>query len=52
MEEIDLRELFEYFKGKILWIIAAIILAIGVGNVGWWRKLSHVFGSSWAFLYE
>ena len=33
MEEIDLRELFEYFKGKILWIIAAIILAIGVGNV-------------------
>lgn len=33
MEEIDLRELFEYFKGKILWILAAIILAIGVGNV-------------------
>ena len=33
MEEIDLRELFEYFRGKILWIIAAIILAIGVGNV-------------------
>lgn len=33
MEEIDLMELFEYFKGKILWIIAAVILAIGVGNV-------------------
>ena len=33
MEEIDLMELFEYFKGKVLWIIAAVILAIGVGNV-------------------
>ena len=33
MEEIDLMELFEYFKSKILWIIAAVILAIGVGNV-------------------
>ena len=33
MEEIDLMELFEYFKSKILWIIAVVILAIGVGNV-------------------
>ena len=33
MEEIDLRELFEYFKGKIFWIIAAIVLAVGIGNI-------------------
>lgn len=33
MEEIDLRELFEYFKGKIFWIIAAIVLTIGIGNI-------------------
>lgn len=33
MEEIDLKELFEYFKSKILWILITVILAIGIGNV-------------------
>ena len=33
MEEIDLRELFDYFKSKIMWIIITIILLIGIGNV-------------------
>ena len=33
MEEIDLRELFDYFKSKISWIIIIVILAIGIGNV-------------------
>lgn len=33
MEEIDLKELFDYFKSKVLWVLVAVILAIGVGNV-------------------
>lgn len=33
MEEIDLRELFDYFKGKISWIIIAVALTIGIGNI-------------------
>lgn len=33
MEEIDLRELFDYFKSKLIWIIIVLILVIGVGNV-------------------
>jgi len=33
MEEIDLRELFEYFKTKLLSIIIIVILVITVGNI-------------------
>lgn len=33
MEEIDLKELFDYFRSKIIWIIIAIILAVGIGNI-------------------
>lgn len=33
MEEIDLKELFDYFKGKIIWIIISIILVVVVGNL-------------------
>ena len=33
MEEIDLRELFEYFKTKIMVIIITIELVIGIGNI-------------------
>ena len=33
MEEIDLKDMFDYFKGKISWIIIAIALAIGIGNI-------------------
>lgn len=33
MEEIDLKELLDYFKSKIVWMIAVIILVIGVGNI-------------------
>ena len=33
MEEIDLKELFDYFKSKLVWIIVTVILAIGIGNV-------------------
>ena len=33
MEEIDLRELFDYFKSKISWIIIIVALAIGIGNL-------------------
>lgn len=33
MEEIDLKELFIYFKSKILWIVIALILVVGIGNV-------------------
>ncbi len=32
MEEINLEELFYYFRNKISWIIITIILAIGIGN--------------------
>ena len=33
MEEIDLRELFDYFKSKFMWIVITVILFIGIGNV-------------------
>lgn len=33
MEEIDLKELFEFLKSKIIWILIAVIIAIIVGNV-------------------
>ena len=33
MEEIDLREMIEYFKSKLSAIIIAIALFVGVGNV-------------------
>ena len=33
MEEIDLRELYDYFKSKIMWIIITVILCVGIGNV-------------------
>lgn len=33
MEEIDLKELFEFLKSKIVWILVAIIAAVVVGNV-------------------
>lgn len=33
MEEIDLRELFDYFKSKFVWVIITIILFVGIGNV-------------------
>ncbi len=33
MEEINLKELFDYFKSKILWIFITIILVVGIGNV-------------------
>ena len=33
MEEIDLKELFDYFKGKLVWIIVSIILVVVVGNL-------------------
>ena len=33
MEEIDLKELLDYFKSKIAWIIAIVILLVGLGNI-------------------
>ena len=33
MEEIDLKEMFDYFLSKISWIIIAVVLAIAIGNV-------------------
>ena len=33
MEEIDLKELFDYFMSKMIWIIISVILVIGIGNV-------------------
>lgn len=33
MEEIDLKEVFKYYKGKIAWIIIAVLLVIAIGNV-------------------
>ena len=33
MEEIDLKEMFDYFLGKISWIIIAIALAVAIGNI-------------------
>ena len=33
MEEIDLKEMFDYFLSKVSWIIIAVLLAIAIGNV-------------------
>lgn len=33
MEEIDLKDLFDYFKGKISWIIISIAIALVIGNI-------------------
>ena len=33
MEEIDLKELFDYFRSKLIWIVMAIILSVGIGNI-------------------
>ena len=33
MEEIDLKELFDYFIGKLSWIFIAVALAIAIGNI-------------------
>ena len=32
MEEIDLKELFDFLKSKIVWILVTIIIAIVIGN--------------------
>jgi len=32
MEEIDLKELLDYFKSKLTWILVTIIVMIGIGN--------------------
>lgn len=33
MEEIDLKEMFDYFLGRVSWIIIAVALAVAIGNV-------------------
>ena len=33
MEEIDLKEMFDYFLGKVSWILIAVALAIAIGNI-------------------
>ena len=33
MEEINLKEVYSYFKSKILWILIAIVVIIVIGNV-------------------
>lgn len=33
MEEINLKELFDYFKNKMTWIIITIVLVMGIGNI-------------------
>lgn len=33
MEEIDLKELFDYFKSKIVWVIVIIFAVLFIGNV-------------------
>ena len=33
MEEIDLRELFDYFKTKLMWILITVLLIVGLGNM-------------------
>lgn len=33
MEEINLKELFDYFKDKLSWMIITVILVVGIGNV-------------------
>lgn len=32
MEEIDLKEMFDYFRGKVIWILVACIFAVIIGN--------------------
>lgn len=33
MEEINLMEIFQYFKARIIWIIATILIVIIIGNI-------------------
>ena len=33
MEEIDLKELFDYFKSKLIWIIIAVVVVMAIGNI-------------------
>lgn len=33
MEEIDLKEMFDYFVGRISWIMIAVALAVAIGNI-------------------
>jgi len=33
MEEIDLKELLDYFRTKLIWIVIAIVIVIGIGNI-------------------
>ena len=33
MEEIDLKEVFKYYKARIAWIIIAILLVVAIGNI-------------------
>ncbi len=33
MEEIDLKELFEFLKSKIIWILVAVVISVIIGNV-------------------
>lgn len=33
MEEIDLKEMFDYFKSKIMWVIISLVIIVGAGNV-------------------
>ena len=40
MEEIDLKEVLNYFKGKIIWIVAAVVLVMCIGNT--YRALTRV----------
>ena len=32
MEEIDLKEMLDYFKGKITWILCTMIVFVILGN--------------------
>ena len=40
MEEIDLKEMFDYFLGKIVWILATMVLFVTIGNI--YIKLTRV----------
>ena len=33
MEEINLIEVFEYFKNKLVWIITSILVVLVLGNI-------------------
>lgn len=33
MEEIDLKELYEYFKSKIIWVIITVLVVLVIGNI-------------------